>query len=112
MHILYVDESGDGGTSPGSSKHLVLTGAAMQEAKWTQLTKVMDSAQLLHFPQAGGTLELHAAPLRVGRKEFRAVPKQERYAALDDVYGRIAAVRTGLTFFSAVVDKTAFLRTC
>ena len=109
MHVLYVDESGDGGVAAGSSKHLVLTGVAMQEAKWKYLTDMMDSAQLLHFPHAGGTLELHAAPLRAGRREFRAVPKPQRLAALDDIYMRIGSVRNGLTLFSSVVDKSAFL---
>jgi len=109
MHILYVDESGDGGTSAGSTKHLVLTGAAMHEAKWKFLTETMDAAQMLYFPQAGSTLELHAAPLRAGRKEFRGVPKRQRYVALDDVYTRIGSVRNGLTLFSCVVDKNAFL---
>lgn len=109
MHVLYVDESGDGGVSIGPSKHLVLAGAAMHEAKWKSLTDSMDAAQLLHFPNAGGTLELHAAPLRAGRGDFRAIPKNMRFDALNDIYGRIAAVRTGLTLFASVVDKGAFL---
>jgi hypothetical protein len=108
MHILYVDEAGDGGTVAGSSKHLVLAGAAMHEAKWRKLTSSMDGAQLLHFPQAGSTLELHASPLRGGRRDFRGISKKQRFAAMNDIYGRIGAAR-GLTLFAAIVDKNAFL---
>jgi len=108
MHILYVDEAGDGGTAQGSSKHLVLAGAAMHEAKWRKLTSLMDAAQLLHFPQAGSTLELHASPLRGGKKEFRVIGKKQRYVALKDIYSRIGAA-TGLTLFAAIVDKNAFI---
>jgi hypothetical protein len=109
MHVLYVDESGDGGVSIGSSKHLILAGAAMHEAKWKSLTDSMDAAQLLHFANAGGTLELHAAPLRAGRGDFRGIAKAARYAALTDIYSRIGGVRTGLTLFASVVDKSSFL---
>jgi hypothetical protein len=109
MHVLYVDESGDGGVSKGSSKHLILAGAAMHEAKWKSLTDSMDAAQILHFPNAGGTLELHAAPLRAGRGEFRGISKDMRHKALSDIYARIGGVRTGLTLFASIVDKNAFL---
>lgn len=109
MQILYVDESGDGGTSKGSSKHLVLTGAAMAEAAWSDLSAVMDQVQATHFPSAGGKLELHASPLRSGRDEFKTIPKVQRYAVIDDIYARIADVKDGLTLFSVVVDKTAFI---
>jgi hypothetical protein len=109
MHILYVDESGDGGLSKGSSRHLVLTGAAMAESAWVDLTAAMESVQMTHFPHAGGTLELHASPLRSGRDQFKMIPKEQRYAAIDDIYSRIAAANEDLTLFSAVVDKKAFV---
>jgi hypothetical protein len=86
MHILYVDEAGDGGTAAGSSTHLVLAGAAMHEAQWRHLTGIMDAAQQHYFPSAGSTLELHASPLRSGRHEFRNVTKAQRYAALNGIY--------------------------
>ena len=106
MHILYVDEAGDGGIA--GSKHLVLAGAAMHEAQWRHLTKLVDEAQKHHFPTAGSTLELHASPLRAGRQNFRGIPKKQRYVALDDIYSRIGNVNKGLTLFAAVIHKNDF----
>ncbi len=108
MHILYVDEAGDGGTGKGSTQHLVLAGAAMHEAQWRQLTRVMNEAQMRHFPEAGALLELHAGPLRAGRKEFRGIPQQKRLAALTDIYRQIGSVRQGLTMFAAVIHKSEY----
>jgi Protein of unknown function (DUF3800) len=108
MHVLYVDEAGDGGTSHGSSKHLVLAGAAMHEAQWHTLKRTMDDLQQHHFPTAGSTLELHASLLRAGRGVFRGLPKRQRLAAMEDIYRKIGTVQRGLTLFAAVVDKQAF----
>ena len=81
----------------------------MHEAKWHQLVAAMDDAQLLHFPQAGGSLELHASPLRGGRHEFRGISKKQRFDALVDIYSRIGSNRGGLTLFAAIVDKNSFV---
>ena len=105
MHILYVDESGDTGTSAGSTKHLVLTGAAMPEAQWLDLTRLMDSIQAAHFPQAGGQIELHASPLRAGRGDFRGLPECACNAAVDAVFGKIGEPQNGLTLFSSSVTN-------
>src|ERR1035437_6277361 len=61
---LYIDESGDGGTNPGSSHHLVLAGVAIHEGQWRGLTKKLDAIQDSHFPQAGNPIELHASGIR------------------------------------------------
>ena len=52
MYILYVDESGDGGTDPGSSRHLVLAGVAIHAGQWRKFTRSLDTIQALHLPQA------------------------------------------------------------
>jgi hypothetical protein len=70
----------------------------------------MDNAQALHFPKAGSTLELHASPLRAGRQDFRGIPKEKRYAALDDIYGRIGNIQRGLTLFAAVIHKADYFK--
>lgn len=108
MYILYVDESGDGGSAPGSSKHLVLAGVAMHEGQWRKLVKSMDNIQLTHFPQAGGLVEFHACALRSGKKVFRGLPKAKRSQLMGDVYGVISGTARGLTLFAAIIDKPAF----
>lgn len=107
MYLLYVDESGDGGVGPGSSRHLVLAGVAMHEGQWRLLTQYLDELQQTHFPQAGGNVEFHASDIRSGRGIYRGFTPDERQEILNDVYGVISANRQGLTLFAAIVDKQA-----
>ncbi len=107
MHILYVDESGDGGTAAGSSHHLVLCGAAMHEGQWRGLTKQLDEIQARNFPTAGAFLEFHASEMRTGARSFRGLPRPARDQAIREVYEVISKAR-GLTLFSAIVDKAVF----
>ncbi|HEY6767402.1 MAG TPA: DUF3800 domain-containing protein [Candidatus Sulfotelmatobacter sp.] len=107
MHILYVDESGDGGSGPGSSRHLVLCGAAMHEGQWRSLTKLLDDIQVRNFPTAGAFLEFHASEMRTGARSFRGLPRPARDQAIREVYEVISRAR-GLTLFAAVIDKAAF----
>jgi len=107
MHILYVDESGDGGTVQGSSHHLVLCGAAMHEGQWRGLTKQLDDIQIRNFPTAGAFLEFHASEMRTGARSFRGLPRPARDQAIREMYEVIARAR-GLTLFAAVIAKAAF----
>lgn len=107
MHILYVDESGDGGTASGSSHHLVLCGAAMHEGQWRSLTRQLDDIQSRNFPTAGAFLEFHASEMRTGARSFRGLPRPARDQAIREVYQVISTAR-GLTLFAAVIDKAAF----
>ncbi len=108
MHILYVDESGDGGSGTGSSRHLVLCGAAMHEGQWRKLTKELDDIQLSNFPTAGAFMEFHASEMRTGARSFRGLPRPARNNAIREVYNVISSA-AGLTLFAAVVDKPAFV---
>jgi hypothetical protein len=110
MHILYIDEAGDGGTAPGSTQHLVLSGVAMHEAQWRQITGQVDQLQMTHFPQAGNTLELHASPLRGGHGDFRGIPKAKRKQVLNDMYRLISNSSRGLKLFAAVIHKNEFVK--
>jgi hypothetical protein len=107
MHILYVDESGDGGSVPGSSSHLVLCGVAMHEGQWRTLTKQLNEIQVRNFPTAGAFLEFHASEMRTGARSFRGLPRPARDKAIHEVYQVISRAR-GLTLFAAVVNKAAF----
>jgi len=107
MYLLYVDESGDGGVGPGSSRHLVLAGVAMHEGQWRLLTQYLDELQQTHFLQAGGNVEFHASGIRSGRGVYRGLTPDERSEILGDVYEIISTHRQGLTLFAAVVDKQA-----
>lgn len=107
MFILYVDESGDGGSVAGSSAHLVLCGVAMHEGQWRALTNQLNEIQVRKFPTAGAFLEFHASEMRTGARSFRGLPRLARDQAIQEVYQTIARAR-GLTLFAAVVEKAAF----
>jgi len=107
MHLLYIDESGDGGSAPGSSRHLVLCGAAMHEGQWRKLTRQLDEIQQSNFPTAGTFLEFHASEMRTGARTFRGLPRPARNKAIQEVYEIISSAK-GLTLFAAVIDKPAF----
>ena len=110
MYLLYVDESGDGGTNPGSSRHLVLGGVAIHEGQWKKFTGLLDSVQQSYFPQAPGPVEFHASEIRAGRGAFRDVVKTQRSALMSDIYSIISASPgRRLVLFAAVVEKAAFL---
>jgi hypothetical protein len=110
MYILYVDESGDGGLNPGSSRYLVLAGVAIHEGQWKKFTKSLDTVQESRLPQAGGSVEFHASEMRAGRGIFRGLPPEQRAALMNDVY-KVIPVSTGnrLVLFGSIVDKSAFL---
>lgn len=106
MYLLYVDESGDGGLNPGSSRYLVLARAAMHEGQWRKLTTRLDALQQAHFPQSGGNMEFHASDLRAGRKIHRGMPQAQRTKIINEVYAVISETRGhGLTLFAAIIDK-------
>lgn len=107
MYLLYVDESGDGGLDPGSSRHLVLAGVAMHEGQWRVLTQSLDELQQVYFPMSGSNIEFHASDVRSGRSVYRGMQPQERSEILTDVYRVISTNRQGLTLFAAIVDKQA-----
>src|SRR6202521_512161 len=107
MHILYVDESGDGGLTPRSSHHLILCGAAMHEGQWRALTHQLDDIKTSNFPTAGAFLELHASEMRSGARSFRGLHRPERTKAFRDV-DEVSSRAMGLTLFAAVIDNQAF----
>ena len=45
VYVLYIDESGDGGSHPDSSHYLVLSGVAMHEGHWRGITAALDALQ-------------------------------------------------------------------
>jgi hypothetical protein len=111
VYILYIDESGDGGTNPGSSRHLVLAGVAIHEGQWRTLTRKLDAIQDSYFPQAGSPIEFHASEIRSGRNFFRSVGRPERTTLMNDVYGVISQVAgQRIVLFAAVIEKNALLR--
>jgi len=107
VYVLYIDESGDGGIHPSSSKHLVLAGAAMHEGHWRGLTATLDATQKSYFPLAGSNVEFHASDLRTGRAAFRGMPPATREKLMLEIYTAIA--RSRLTLFAATIEKNSLI---
>jgi hypothetical protein len=107
VYILYIDESGDGGTNPGSSHHLVLSGVAMHEGHWRGVTTALDAIQTKYFPLAGSNVEFHASDLRTGSRLFRGMQPDQRTSLMLEIYAAIAKSR--LTLFAATIEKQSLL---
>ena len=108
VYILYIDESGDGGINPGSSKHLVLAGVAIHEGQWRRLTEKLDDIQNSYFPTAGSPIEFHASEIRSGRGIFRTFDRHKRSALMNDVYGVIEqSIGRRMVLFASIIEKAA-----
>ena len=57
MYLCYVDESGDPG--PKGSSHLVLTGAAVFEGKWSYLRQDLERLIARYWPAPPRPSEIH-----------------------------------------------------
>jgi hypothetical protein len=101
-----VDESGDAGSSPGSSRHFVLAGIAMFEGAWRKITSQMDSLQASFFPQAATKIEFHFKHLRHGVGLFAQLSDDDR-AKLHAEISTLWKKHHGKDFssFAVTIDK-------
>lgn len=107
MYLTYIDESGDTGTTPGSSRHLLLGAAVLFEGQWTYVRRDIDALLTRHFPAAPRPRELHCRDVRGGRNEFARIPRPQRAAILAE-FCQIAMnmLPVELRMFSVIYDKT------
>ena len=81
MYIMYVDESGDPGSSPLSSPHYILTGLIIHQDEWKPaLDRLKILRQSIH--QSYGlktTTEFHTTEIfRTNTDAYKAIKKSER----------------------------------
>lgn len=105
MYLLYVDESGDPGQY--GSSHLVLGAVALFEGKWRYLDADLRNLIDRYFPTSPKPSEIHLAPLRSGKQEYRALDAATRQKLLDEFCGIVTSLlSTEITLFTVVADKS------
>ena len=106
MYLTYIDESGDTGVKPGSSRHLLLGAAVLFEGQWTYVKRDIDALIAKYFPTAPSPREIHCTDLRGGRDEFAKLPRPQRDAMLDEFCQLTAnMLPVELRMFSVIYDK-------
>jgi hypothetical protein len=109
MYLLYVDESGDPGAR--GSSHLVLTGAALAEAKWGVLLRALQRLMERWWPSGPRPSEIHLSELRNGKGYFRHLESTDR-AAIEAELCRLVTEQldSELRAFCVFADKAAWFR--
>lgn len=107
MYLMYVDECGDSGMSPGASDYFILSGMVIHESYWTSTLRayadMRRSIQSKYGFQA--TRELHAGEM-VGRaaKKYSDVKRSDRLLIFRDVLSFEASLNYARVI-NVVVDK-------
>lgn len=104
MYLCYVDESGDPG--PRGSAHLILTGTALFEGKWTAVRQQLEQLLSVYWPSGPRPTEIHLAELRTGKGFFRGLTPLLRSRLEGDLCS-IASnlLSTELRVFTVIADK-------
>lgn len=109
MYIMYVDECGDTGMSPGSSNYFILSGLVVHESMWTDFLRSAAGS----FDEVYGKygldrrLELHAKDM-LGRsaKPYSSISKTSRILMLRDILSFEATLCDAIRLINVAVDKT------
>lgn len=107
---MYVDESGDTGRNPGSTRYFCLSGLVLHESNWRGFINAMLAHRKVLSANCGLPLraEIHASEY-INKQVFtknpkRALKKYERLAILRNVLDELAKQQT-ISFTNVVVDK-------
>ncbi len=82
MFVLYVDESGN---YDDPNDHFVVGGLAVHESDLTKLRVRLNRVVAKHLDPHLRGQELHANPIRTGKKTWRGVPRATREALVNDI---------------------------
>lgn len=108
MFLMYVDECGDSGMSPGSSDYFILSGMVVHESMWTKMLYKV-SAEVSRLKGAYGmkpSSEIHAKGM-LGRseKEYSDIPKVKRLMLFRDLLKFEGTLTSCARVINVVVDK-------
>lgn len=107
MFLMYVDECGDSGTMPTSSRHFILSGIVMHESYWLKvMRKISNLRKDLQSKYGLATSkELHASHM-IGRvtKEFSDIPRRKRLELFKEVLD-FEADLDEIRVINVVIDK-------
>ncbi|MFC5412385.1 DUF3800 domain-containing protein [Larkinella bovis] len=112
MQIMYVDESGDPGTSKFGSEHFILSGLIISDEYWRDsLSRLKEFRQ--HLKKTTGlliTTELHAAELvRIKKIEaYRKIRKPVRVGIINQFIQQIPIIFSSASVINICLHKKQF----
>jgi len=107
MHLVYVDESGDPGTTVNSSRYFILCGLSVHHADWhdvqKQLKELRERLTRLHglCPEA----EIHAAEFLSSSRDHLGLNQRQRIQCLLHLLGFLDRTPR-IKAFRVVIDKS------
>lgn len=110
MYLMYVDESGDTGVSPGSSQFFILSGLVIHELRWHDvLDSCIDFRRSIKMA-TGFKLreEIHAQVMVNGRvSDFHGIERNKRFMILRNTIDWIAS-QDSIGVITVIVQKEHF----
>ena len=108
MYLMYVDECGDSGMKPESSRYFILSAIILHESRWTAVMTRFAN-QRNEFKEHYGfdpDLELHASHM-MGRssKKYTKWNKQQRHMMLRHAIALEATMADSIRVMNVVIDK-------
>jgi hypothetical protein len=105
VYLMYVDESGDTGRKPGSSRYFCLSGLVVHESDWRPMIAALLAHRKVLKANYGLPLrtEIHASEYM--QKAVHGIAKHERLAILRNLLDEVAKHQF-LSLTHVVVDKS------
>lgn len=103
MHLLYLDESGH--SQDPSTDFFVLAGFSIFERQCHWVDAAIEPIAARFNSQNSKEIELHGAPMRAGKDEWRQVSPADRAQATVDLLNVLANPQSGLRVFASVIEK-------
>ena len=106
MYMMYVDESGDTGTSNSPTRYYILSGLIIHELRWNQVLDNMITFRKHLRNQKGLKLreEIHATNFLNKPGELKRIARNERLGILKNCIDWLSN-QTDLSIISVVLDK-------
>ncbi|HEY0393709.1 MAG TPA: DUF3800 domain-containing protein [Candidatus Elarobacter sp.] len=103
MYLLYLDESGS--VKDASQQYFVLAGVALFERQTHWLAEKLEMLAARIDPADPASVELHGSPMLNGHGPWKAVPRAERIALIEEALSAFAATHSANRVFAAAVRK-------
>ena len=110
MYLMYVDESGDTGVSPGSSDFFILTGLVIHELRWHDILNSCIDFRRSMKAATGFKLreEIHAQIMVNGRiNDFHGIERNQRFMILRNTIDWVAS-QDSIGIITVIVQKECF----
>lgn len=106
MFLCYVDESGDTGRRPISSRHLLLGAAALFEGRWTYVRDDLQRLLAKYFPAPPRPPEIHATEIRRGKGLFARLSHGDRTRLLGEACQVVTSLYAQeVRLLTVIIDK-------